>query len=397
MLSVIRRCRLFTSSSKCLATRSFSVTSSSAEQRELQDASYSTPGSVDLLASVGNTPLLELTTLSKLTGCKLLAKAEYANPSGSIKDRVAKSLILDAEERGLLKPGGTIIEATGGSTGVSLALLGASRGYKTLLTMPDITAKEKVQMMKTMGAEVHVLPTTSMSDKENHFFHVARRLADTTPNAYCPNQFDNVANMRAHYEGTAPEIWRQVDGEIDGFVTSAGTSGTIAGMSRFFKEQNPGVKVWLIDPEETAAMSVFVNNDRSTSTIEDGFEVVPMAKGATIAEGVAALSRVTENLRQSIVDQGITATNQEIVDMAYFLLRNDGVFVGPSSALNVLGAVKMARELGPGHTIVTILADGGVRYGSKLYNEEWLAENNLLPREAASLDFVGELTFPRTV
>ncbi|KAG6595745.1 Cysteine synthase [Phytophthora cinnamomi] len=160
---------------------------------------YSTTGSVDLLASVGNTPLLELTTLSKLTGCKLLAKAEYANPSGSIKDRVAKSLILDAEERGLLKPGGTIIEATGGSTGVSLALLGASRGYKTLLTMPDITAKEKVQMMKTMGAEVHVLPTTSMSDKENHFFHVAQRLAQETPNAYCPNQFDNPANMRAHY------------------------------------------------------------------------------------------------------------------------------------------------------------------------------------------------------
>ncbi|EGZ09704.1 hypothetical protein PHYSODRAFT_523024 [Phytophthora sojae] len=391
MLSVLRRC---SPSPKLLAT-SFSVTSSSAE---LQDASYSTPGSVDLLSSVGNTPLLELTTLSKLTGCKLLAKAEYANPSGSIKDRVAKSLILDAEERGLLKPGGTIIEATGGSTGVSLALLGASRGYKTLLTMPDITAKEKVQMMKTMGAEVHILPTTSMSDKENHFFHVARRLAETTPNAYCPNQFDNVANMRAHYEGTAPEIWQQVGGEIDGFVTSAGTSGTIAGMSRFFKEQNKSVKVWLIDPEETAAMSVFINNERSTSTIEDGFEVVPMATGSTIAEGVAALSRVTENLRQSVVDRGVTATNQEIVEMAYFLLRNDGVFVGPSSALNVLGAVKMARELGPGHTIVTILADGGVRYGSKLYNEEWLAENDLLPREGlTSLDFVGELSFPNTV
>ncbi|KAL4147529.1 hypothetical protein PRNP1_011285 [Phytophthora ramorum] len=386
-ISVLRR---HGPSSKSRSTRSLSLSSS-------------TSGSVDLLASVGNTPLLELTTLSKLTGCKLLAKAEYANPSGSIKDRVAKSLILDAEERGLLKPGGTIIEATGGSTGVSLALLGASRGYKTLLTMPDITAKEKVQMMKTMGAEVHILPTTSMSDKENHFFHVARRLAETTSNGYCPNQFDNLANMRAHYEGTAPEIWEQVGGEIHGFVTSAGTSGTIAGMSRFLKEQDPEVKVWLIDPEETAAMSVFVNNERATSTIEDGFEVVPMATGSTIAEGVAALSRVTQNLRESIVDRGVTATNQEIVDMAYFLLRNDGIFVGPSSALNVLGAVKMARELGPGHTIVTILADGGVRYGSKLYNEEWLKEHDLLPGEAAtnknaaSLDFVGELQFPTTV
>ncbi|KAH7467273.1 Cysteine synthase [Phytophthora ramorum] len=366
-------------------------------------SAFSTTGSVDLLASVGNTPLLELTTLSKLTGCKLLAKAEYANPSGSIKDRVAKSLILDAEERGLLKPGGTIIEATGGSTGVSLALLGASRGYKTLLTMPDITAKEKVQMMKTMGAEVHILPTTSMSDKKNHFFHVAQRLAKETPNAYCPNQFDNPANMRAHYEGTAPEIWSQVDGEIDGFVSSVGTSGTIAGMSRFLKEKNSDVKVWIIDPAEVANVAMFINNNRSTGTMDDGLEMMPTVKGSTIAEGVAALTRVTRNLQEALIDRGVTGTNQEIVDMAYFLLRNDGIFVGPSSALNVLGAVKMARELGPGHTIVTILADGGVRYGSKLYNEEWLKEHDLLPGEAAtnknaaSLDFVGELQFPTTV
>ncbi|KAL4093890.1 hypothetical protein PRIC1_011320 [Phytophthora ramorum] len=366
-------------------------------------SAFSTTGSVDLLASVGNTPLLELTTLSKLTGCKLLAKAEYANPSGSIKDRVAKSLILDAEERGLLKPGGTIIEATGGSTGVSLALLGASRGYKTLLTMPDITAKEKVQMMKTMGAEVHILPTTSMSDKENHFFHVARRLAETTSNGYCPNQFDNLANMRAHYEGTAPEIWEQVGGEIDGFVSSVGTSGTIAGMSRFLKEKNSDVKVWIIDPAEVANVAMFINNNRSTGTMDDGLEMMPTVKGSTIAEGVAALTRVTRNLQEALIDRGVTGTNQEIVDMAYFLLRNDGIFVGPSSALNVLGAVKMARELGPGHTIVTILADGGVRYGSKLYNEEWLKEHDLLPGEAAtnknaaSLDFVGELQFPTTV
>ncbi|RLN61607.1 hypothetical protein BBP00_00005277 [Phytophthora kernoviae] len=365
-----------------------------------QNASVSTPGSVDLLGSVGNTPLLELPTLSRLTGCKLLAKAEFMNPSGSIKDRVAKSLILDAEERGLLKPGGTIIEATGGSTGVSLALLGASRGYKTLLTMPDITANEKVQMMKTMGAQVHILPHTSISDKDNHFFHVAQRLAKETPNAYCPNQFDNLANMKTHYEGTAPEIWEQVGGQIDGFVSSAGTSGTIAGMSRFLKEQNPDLKVWVIDPEEAKGISMFINNDRSTGTMQDGFEMVPMTQGSTIAEGVAALARVTENCRQAIIDGGITGTNQEIVDMAYFLLRNDGVFVGPSSALNVLGAVKMARELGPGHTIVTILADGGVRYGSKLYNEEWLREHDMLPQEAAakhgatSLDFVGELKFP---
>ncbi|KAF1790432.1 Tryptophan synthase beta subunit-like PLP-dependent enzyme [Phytophthora cactorum] len=317
-----------------------------------------TAGSIDLLASVGNTPLLELTTLSRLTGCKLLAKAD--------------SQVAYPEERGLIKPGGTIIEATGGSTGVSLALLGSSRGYKTLLTMPDITAKEKIQMMNTMGAEVRVLPTTSMDDKQNNFFHVAQRLAKEMPNAYCPNQFDNLANMRAHYEGTAPEIWEQVGGEIDGFVSSAGTSGTIAGMSTFFKEKNPDVKVWVIDPAEIASTAMFINNDRSSGTIEDGYEMLPVVKGSSIAEGVAALARVTGNLREAIIDKGITGTNQEIVDMAYFLLRNDGIFVGPSSALNVLGAVKMAKELGPGHTIVTILVDGGVRYGSKLYNEEML-------------------------
>ncbi|KAG3126057.1 hypothetical protein PC128_g27273, partial [Phytophthora cactorum] len=236
--------------------------------------------------------------------------------------------------------------------------------------MPDITAKEKIQMMKTMGAEVRVLPTTSMDDKQNNFFHVAQRLAKEMPNAYCPNQFDNLANMRAHYEGTAPEIWEQVGGEIDGFVSSAGTSGTIAGMSTFFKEKNPDVKVWVIDPAEIASTAMFINNDRSSGTIEDGYEMLPIVKGSSIAEGVAALARVTGNLREAIIDKGITGTNQEIVDMAYFLLRNDGIFVGPSSALNVLGAVKMAKELGPGHTIVTILADGGVRYGSKLYNEE---------------------------
>ncbi|CEG43735.1 hypothetical protein L915_13556 [Plasmopara halstedii] len=368
-----------------------------------RSSSYLATNSVDLLASVGSTPLLKLATLSKLTGCKILAKAEYTNPSGSIKDRVAKSLILDAEKRGLLQPGGTIIEATGGSTGVSLALLGASRGYKTLLTMPDNTAQEKIQMMKAMGAHVHVLPTTSLADKKNHFFHVARHLAEITPNAHFPNQFDNTANMQAHYNGTAPEIWHQVNGEIDGFVTSAGTSGTIAGISRFLKEQKPNVKIWLIDPKETAAMAVFINNSRLTSSFKNGLEIAPMAQGVTIAEGVAAMARVTQNLRESIVDKGIIATNQEIVNMSYFLLRNDGIFVGPSSALNVLGAVKMAMELGPGHTIVTILADGGVRYGSKLYNENWLKDNSLVPQEAAiqkgatSLKFVGALTFPISV
>lgn len=202
----------------------------------------------------------------------------------------------------------------------------------------------------------------------------------------------------AHYMTTGPEIWRQTDGKIDGFVTASGTAGTISGTSKFLKEQKPECAVWIVDPEEVAGLSRFINNDSATSTMKDEFEIVPTNQGATIAEGIG-LPRVTPNFREAKVDKGITGTNQEIVDMAYFLLRNDGIFVGPSAALNAVGAVKMARELGPGSTVVTILCDGGDRYRSKLYNREWLEAEKLLPvtdgaDRCTTLEFVGPLTLP---
>ncbi|KAF1323095.1 Cysteine synthase, partial [Globisporangium splendens] len=363
----------------------------------LQASKTSYDAAVDLFDAVGNTPLIELKSLSKLTNCKIYAKAEYMNPCGSVKDRAAKFLILDAEESGAIKRGDTIVEATGGNTGVSLALLAAARGYKTLFTMPEKTASEKIELMKVMGAQVFVQPMASMFDKENHFYHVAQRLSKTIENAVYPNQFENTANMKAHYMTTGPEIWRQTNGTIDGFVTSSGTAGTISGISKFLKEKKPECAVWIVDPEEVAGISKFVNDDRTTSSMKDGFEVVQANQGSTIAEGVG-LSRVTPNFREAKVDKGITATNQEIVDMAYFLLRNDGIFVGPSAALNVLGAVKMAHELGPGSTVVTILCDGGDRYRSKLYNPEWLKEQDLLPSmdegRGESLSFVHAIKLP---
>ncbi|GLE02661.1 hypothetical protein PINS_up021443 [Pythium insidiosum] len=350
---------------------------------------------VDLFEAVGNTPLLELKSVSRLTGCKIYAKAEYMNPCGSVKDRAAKYLILDAEKSGDVKPGSTLVEATGGNTGVSLALLGAARGLKTLFTMPQKTAAEKIELMQVMGAEVHVQPLAPMFDRENHFYHVAHRIAESLEDVVYPNQFENTANMLAHYETTGPEIWRQTGGTIDGFVAASGTAGTISGISKFLKEKKPSCNVWVVDPEEVMGLARFVNEGQSTSVQKEEFEVFPVSQGSTIAEGVG-LPRVTPNFRHARVDKGTTGTNQEIVDMAYFLLRNDGIFVGPSAALNVVGAVKMARELGPGHTIVTILCDGGDRYRSKLYNPTWLKEQNLLPtiepRGHASLDFVKSVT-----
>ncbi|TYZ57449.1 hypothetical protein PybrP1_010837 [[Pythium] brassicae (nom. inval.)] len=338
----------------------------------------------------------EIKSLSRLTGCKIYAKAEFMNPSGSVKDRAAKFLILDAEQRGELTKGGTIVEATSGNTGVALAQLASARGYKTIFTMPESTTQEKIDIMKVLGAQVVLQPAVSILDTENHFYHVAQRLAKTTKGAMCTNQFQNTANTTAHYMTTGPEIWRQTGGNIDGFVTSCGTAGTLSGISKFLKEKKPDCPVWVVDPDGVAAISRFVNDGQTTSRHEGGFEIVSANQGSTIVEGVG-VPLVTPNFHQGFVDRGITGTDQEVVDMAYFLLRNEGIFVGPSAALNVVGAVKMARELGPGSVVVTILCDGGDRYRSKLYNRDWLKEKNLVPRTdqvaspALSLDFIASL------
>ncbi|DBA03066.1 TPA: hypothetical protein N0F65_003313 [Lagenidium giganteum] len=354
---------------------------------------------VTLMDAIGNTPLLELTSVSRLTGCKIYAKAEFMNPCGSIKDRPAKYLILDAEARGVLPSGGTIIEATGGSTGIALTQMAAARGYKTALTMTERTAQEKVELMKVLGATVHVHPDVSLYDEDRadeHYYRAAKRLQAATPDSVHLDQFENAASMRAHYETTAPEIWRQTQGHVDGFVVSSGSAGTISGVSAFLKERSAKCLVWLIEPVEMTGLTTYVNSNRSNSYRRGDYELFPARTEKSVTEGIG-LPRVTANFRQARVDKGITGTNQEVVDMAYFLLRNDGIFVGPSSALNVIGAVKMARELGPGHTIVTVLCDTGARYRSKLYNREWLQAQNLVPpiddpgKRPTTLDFVQQL------
>ncbi|OQR97509.1 cysteine synthase [Achlya hypogyna] len=331
---------------------------------------------VTIVGAIGNTPLLEIPSLTKLTGCRILAKAEFLNPSGSVKDRASRYLIETAEREGKLKHGGTIVEATGGNTGLGLALVAAAKGYKAVFTMPANTSDEKVALMQVLGATTHVQPGVPLSDPA-HFYNVAKRLIAANPDTHFgPDQFENTANFQAHYETTGPEIWRQTRGHVDGFVAASGTGGTIGGISKFLKEKNPAVKVWVVDPVSGPAAG-YVNSGRTNSFFRGGFEMLPVTPGGdTIAEGIG-LSRVTPNFKKSVVDHGIVVTNTEIVRMAYHLLRHDGIFVGPSAALNVVGAVKLARELGPGHTVVTVLCDGGDRYRSKLYNHDWLKQHKL--------------------
>ncbi|OQS04529.1 cysteine synthase [Thraustotheca clavata] len=322
----------------------------------------STDEVVTVVGAIGNTPLLEIPSLSKLTGCRILAKAEFLNPSGSVKDRASKYLVEAAEESGKLKPGGTIVEATGGNTGLGLALVAASKGYKSVFTMPANTSPEKVEMMQVLGATTHVQPGVPLSDPK-HFYNVAKRLIQSNPDTHFgPDQFENLANFQAHYEMTGPEIWRQTRGRIDGFAAASGTGGTIGGTSAFLKEKNPNLKVWVIDPQGGPTAG-YINSNRSNSSIKDGWEMLPTTPVTSepIAEGIG-LTRVTPNFKKGVIDHGIVVSNAEIVRMTYHLLRHDGIFVGPSAALNVVGAVKLARELGPGHTVVTILCDGGDRY-----------------------------------
>ncbi|TMW66704.1 hypothetical protein Poli38472_014016 [Pythium oligandrum] len=317
------------------------------------------------------------------------------NPCGSVKDRAAKRMILDAEARGMLKPGMTIVERTSGNTGTALALLGASRGYKVIATMPSIVVKAKSDSLRGLGADVHLQKSGAILDKENHFYHVAHRLSRENDDVVFLNQFDNLVNMRAHYESTGPEIWHQTNGKVDGFVCASGTAGTIAGVSKFLKEKNPGCVVWVIDQEEMICAAKLANGS-SKSELVDGIEIFPVVGlGPIIAEGIA-VPFVTRNFHEARIDSGIVGSNLEVVSIAHLLLKHDVIFVGPSAALNVLGAVKMAQKLGPGHTIVTVLCDGGERYRSKLYNDEWLQGQNWMPTlsNPPALDFIKPLVMP---
>ena len=317
-----------------------------------------------LTGAIGNTPLIRINTLSEETGCEILGKAEFMNPGGSVKDRAALWMIEAAEASGALKKGGTVVEGTAGNTGIGLAHVCNSRGYKTIIYMPDNQSTEKVNLLRALGAEVRVVPTVPYANEDN-FQKQAGRYAATLDNAIWANQFDNTANTLSHYESTGPEIWTQTEGKVDVFTCAVGTGGTLAGTSAYLKEQNPNIQIVLADPMGSALYN-WVSTGVATMTL-----------GPSITEGIGN-SRITENLKQAVIDSAIQVTDQEMVDMVYRLLREDGWFFGSSSGINLGAAVKTAKTLGPGHTIVTILCDDGVKYQSRLYNEDFLAETGLI-------------------
>jgi Cysteine synthase len=315
---------------------------------------------------VGNTPLIRLKRLSELTGCEILAKAEFMNPGGSVKDRAAWGIITDAEQRGLLKPGQTIVEGTAGNTGIGLTVIGHARGYSSTIIIPETQAPEKIQLLKTLGADVITVPAKPYSDPGN-YNHIARRLAEER-GWFWANQFDNTANRDAHYKTTGPEIWNATGGKIDAFVSAVGTGGTLAGTSLYLKKRNPNVHAICADPYGAAMWSWFTNGNLDTDD------------GDSFAEGIGQ-GRVTKNIEGIVVDKSYRVDDQTALSILYHLLRDEGIFLGLSSGINIAGAVRYAKEHGPGKTIVTILCDTGAKYQSKIYNMEWLSENSLDPEQ----------------
>jgi len=316
------------------------------------------------VGTVGNTPLIRLNKFSEETGCEILGKAEFLNPGGSVKDRAALYIIQDAEEKGLLKPGGTVVEGTAGNTGIGLAHICNAKGYKCLIFIPDTQSQEKIDALKTLGAEVRAVPAVPYKDP-NNYVKLSGRIAAEMENAIWANQFDNLANRRSHYETTGREIWEQTDGKVDAWVTATGTGGTLAGVAMYLKEKNPAIKTVLADPMGSGLYS-YIKTGEITS------------EGSSITEGIGN-SRVTANLEGAPIDDAIQIDDPECVQIVYQLLREEGLFLGGSTGINVAAAIALANQLGPGHTIVTILCDSGTRYQSRLFNREWLAAKGLLP------------------
>lgn len=321
----------------------------------------------DFIDAIGRTPLVRLTRASEATGCDILGKCEFMNPGGSVKDRAALAIIQDAEAKGLLRPGGTVVEGTAGNTGIGLALVGNARGYKTVIVIPETQSQEKKDMLILAGAELIQVPAKPYRDPDN-FVHVSRRLAEerakTNPNgAIWANQFDNIANREGHIRTTAEEIWAQTDGKLDGFVSAVGTGGTLAGVSLGLKAKNPNVVIALADPPGAALYEYYKNGELK-------------AEGTSISEGIGQ-GRITANLEGVIVDEAYQIPDEESLPIAFDLLQYEGFCLGGSSGVNVAGAIRLARDLGPGKTIVTILCDGGARYMSKMFNPAFLKEKGL--------------------
>jgi cysteine synthase A len=319
---------------------------------------------IGFAGTVGDTPLIRLKTFSDETGCEILGKAEFLNPGGSVKDRAAKGILETFERKGLLKPGGTLVEGTAGNTGIGFAHLCNARGYRCVIVMPNNQSPEKVTLLRTLGAEVKVVDTVPYAHPD-HYQKIAPRVAREIPGAVCGNQFENTANRDAHYATTGPEIWRDTNGRLDAFVCATGTGGTMGGVSRALKEQSAGrVRIVLADPMGSALYN-WIRNGELKST-----------GSSAVTEGIG-IGRVTANLEGSPIDDAVQIEDPEIVRTTYRLLQEEGLFLGSTSGTNVAAAVRVARELGPGHTVVTVLCDGGQKYLSRFYNREWLQQKGL--------------------
>ena len=316
--------------------------------------------------TIGRTPIIRIPSLSTFTGCNILGKAEFLNPGGSVKDRAALFMITAAEAQGRLKPGSTIVEGTAGNTGIGLALMARSRGYHCKIVMPSNQSQEKIDLLKTFGADVTLVAPAPFANPTN-YYHVARELAEKIPDSFWVNQFENTANADAHYQTTAPEIWSDTQGQLDAVIMAAGTGGTIGGITSFLKEKNTKIQAWLADPMGSGLYEHMKHGNIAT-------------EGTSFTEGIGIM-RLTANYKRAVLDDALRVTDQETVSMAHHVLAQDGLYLGWSAALNLMGAVKLAKILGKNKTIVTMLCDGGARYQSRLHDVMWLAQNkiNTLP------------------
>ena len=321
-----------------------------------------------IVEAIGQTPLIKLKRASATTGCTILGKAEFMNPGQSVKDRAGRQMILEAEKRGELRPGGLVVEGTAGNTGIGLALVANARGYRTVIVIPDTQSQEKKDMLRLCGAELVEVPAVPYSNP-NNYQHVARRLADqlrkAEPNGVLyADQWNNLDNRKAHYVSTGPEIWKQTDGKVDGFICSIGTGGTIAGVSAYLREKKPGISIGVADPHGAAMYNLFAHGEAKVTA------------GGSITEGIG-LGRVTRIIENIKVDKAYLISDEEAVPLIFDLLEHEGLCLGGSSGINVAGAIRLAKDMGPGHMIVTILADYGTRYQSKLFDPTFLRSKGL--------------------
>ena len=321
----------------------------------------------NFIESIGNTPLIKLKAASEITGCNIYGKAEFLNPGGSVKDRAALALIKDAQEKKLISKGGIVVEGTAGNTGIGLGLLGNSLGYKTIIVMNDNQTQEKKDLLRNLGAELRLVPAKPYKD-DNNYIKVASRLADELKSSnnngvIWANQFDNTANAKGHYESTGQEIWEQTEGKVDGFVCSSGTGGTISGVSNALKEKNKDIKIYLSDPSGSSLYNYIKNGELES-------------KGGSITEGIGS-SRITKNFGEAQIDDAYSIDDHESLPILYDLIKNEGLSLGTSCGVNIAGAIRLGKELGPGKTIVTILCDRSDKYSTKIFNKKFLVEKGL--------------------